>query len=156
MFVHGASTLEITCNVMSLPNSTAAAAALCPPSREPADGAAQLVHVFISFHFISFFFHQSRFYVSFGVARSCMTTNIHISQMSQNGKVGYAFWKKKAHRRLSFLFFLAICNDRQDKTKRRQYIPAAASRTFCFAKAMSSAVGMVVMPSTGRCDCCAT
>lgn len=74
VFVHGASTLEITCNVMSLPNSTAAAAALCPPSREPADGAAQLVHVFISFHFF-FCFHQSRFYVSFGVARSCMTMN---------------------------------------------------------------------------------
>lgn len=53
LIVHGASTLEITCNVMSLPNSTAAAAAaaLCPPSREPADGAAQLVHVFISFLF---------------------------------------------------------------------------------------------------------
>lgn len=57
VFVHGASTLEITCNVMSLPNSTAAAAAaaLCPSSREPSDGAAQLVHVFVSFLFISFF-----------------------------------------------------------------------------------------------------
>lgn len=28
-----------------------------------------------SFLFISFSFHQSRFYVSFGVARSCMTIN---------------------------------------------------------------------------------
>lgn len=62
--------------------------------------------LFFSFLFISFFLiHQSRFYVSFGVARSCMTTNIHISQMSQNGKVGYAVSKKKADRRLSFLFF---------------------------------------------------
>lgn len=60
VFVHGASTLEIACNVMSLPNSTAAAA-LCPSPREPLDGAAQLVHVFFSFLFFSFFYSSVPF-----------------------------------------------------------------------------------------------
>ena len=67
---------------------------------------------------------STRTYVSFGAARSCITTK-PLVYVDVPHTMSYS-------------------------------LPAAASLTFCFAIAISSPVGTVVIPGNVRCACCAT